>query len=149
MATKAKAPKSLVVDHEPEKIYGLLKSHVEANTPRGGTAKVQQLPGKANPFVVPLGYNLSEIVRSVLQKLYDKEPYEIKLGGSISVMSVLFEEVGVHATMFAFGLDDEQIHAPNEFFQLQSFEKAQKSILYAFGGIQDLDQLLKVELSHR
>jgi acetylornithine deacetylase/succinyl-diaminopimelate desuccinylase-like protein len=27
--------------------------------------------------------------------------------------------------MFAFGLDDEKIHAPNEFFRLSSFKKSQ------------------------
>ena len=71
----------------------------------------------------------------MLQKLYDKKPYEIKVGSSIPVMSILLEELGVHATMFVFGLNDDQIHAPYEFFRLESFEKEQKALLYAFGGI--------------
>ena len=74
-----------------------------------------------------MGHKSSELVRSVLQKLYHKEPYEIKFGGSIPVMSTLLEELGVHGTMFAFGLDDEQLHAPNEFLGLESFEKAQQA----------------------
>ena len=36
----AKITCRLVADHKPEKIYGLLKSHVEANNPIGVTAKV-------------------------------------------------------------------------------------------------------------
>lgn len=67
---------------------------------------MKKLPGKANPFLVPKGHNSSGIVRSVLQKLYDKEPYEIKVGGSIPVMSTILEELRLHATIFAFGLDD-------------------------------------------
>ena len=123
----AKITCRLVADQKPAKIYELLKSHIEANIPTGVTVSVDQLPGNANPFLVPKGHNSSEIVRSVLQKLYNQKPHEIKVGGSIPVMSTLLEEVGVHATMFAFGLDDEQIHAPNEFFRLESFEKAQKA----------------------
>ena len=40
-------------------------------------------------------------------------------------MSMLLDTLGVHATVFAFGLDDENIHAPNEFFRLSSFQKSQ------------------------
>ncbi|NDD09638.1 MAG: dipeptidase [Rhodobacteraceae bacterium] len=123
----AKITCRLVADQKPAKIYELLKVHIESNVPKGVTVSVDQLPGNANPFLVPKGHNSSEIVRSVLQKLYSKKPFEIRVGGSIPVMSTLLEELGVHATMFAFGLDDEQIHAPNEFFRLESFEKAQKA----------------------
>jgi len=123
----AKITCRLVADQKPAKIYELLKVHIESNVPKGVTVSVDQLPGNANPFLVPKGHNSSEIVRSVLQKLYNKKPCEIRVGGSIPVMSTLLEELGVHATMFAFGLDDEQIHAPNEFFRLESFEKAQKA----------------------
>ena len=123
----AKITCRLVADQKPAKIYELLKVHIESNVPKGVTVSVDQLPGNANPFLVPNGHNSSEIVRSVLQKLYSKKPFEIRVGGSIPVMSTLLEELGVHATMFAFGLDDEQIHAPNEFFRLESFEKAQKA----------------------
>jgi len=123
----AKITCRLVADQKPAKIYELLKVHIESNVPKGVTVSVDQLPGNANPFLVPKGHNSSEIVRSVLQKLYNKKPFEIRVGGSIPVMSTLLEELGVHATMFAFGLDDEQIHAPNEFFRLESFEQAQKA----------------------
>ena len=106
MLASAKITCCLVADQEPEKIYKLLKSHVEANTPRDVIAKVKKLPGYSNPFLVPRGHNSSEILKSVLQKLYDKEPYEIKVGGSIPVMSTILEELRLHATIFAFGLDD-------------------------------------------
>ena len=70
----AKITCRLVADQVPEKIYELLKSYVEANTARDVTVKVKQLPGRANPFLVPMGHISSEVVRSVIQKLYDKEP---------------------------------------------------------------------------
>ncbi len=52
-------------------------------------------------------------------------------------MSTLLEELGVHATMLAFGLDAEQIHAPNKFFRLESFEKAQKAYCMLLEEYQD------------
>ena len=83
------------------------------------------MPGSAHPLLVPNNHNSSAIARKVLTELYGKEPYQIRVGGSIPVMSILAQELGVHPTIFAFGLEDEQVHAPNEFFRLSSFKKGQ------------------------
>ncbi len=121
----AKITCRLVANQEPMKIYELIKSHVEANIPPGVTIDIEALPGSANPLLIPNGHNSSEIAGKVLRELYGKEPYQIRVGGSIPVMSIFLEELGVHPTMFAFGLEDEQAHAPNEFFRLSSFKKGQ------------------------
>ncbi len=121
----AKITCRLVANQEPKKIYDLIKSHVEANTPPGVTIDIEPLPGSAHPLLVPNNHNSSAIARKVLTELYGKEPYQIRVGGSIPVMSILAQELGVHPTIFAFGLEDEQIHAPNEFFRLSSFKKGQ------------------------
>jgi acetylornithine deacetylase/succinyl-diaminopimelate desuccinylase-like protein len=61
----------------------------------------------------------------VLAEVYGKEPYLVRTGGSIPVMTMLLRELGVHATVFAFGLPDENLHAPDEFFRLSSFRTGQ------------------------
>jgi len=134
----AKITCRLVANQEPMKIYELIKSHVEANIPPGVTIDIEALPGSANPLLIPNGHNSSEIAGKVLRELYGKEPYQIRVGGSIPVMSTFLEELGVHPTMFAFGLEDEQVHAPNEFFRLSSFKKGQVAycmLLEEFGKV--------------
>ena len=134
----AKITCRLVANQEPMKIYELIKSHVEANIPPGVTIDIEALPGSANPLLIPNGHNSSEIAGKVLRELYGKEPYQIRVGGSIPVMSIFLEELGVHPTMFAFGLEDEQVHAPNEFFRLSSFKKGQVAycmLLEEFGKV--------------
>jgi acetylornithine deacetylase/succinyl-diaminopimelate desuccinylase-like protein len=121
----AKITCRLVANQKPERIYDLIKQHVENNRPPGVKAEVKKLAGDADPFLVPRGHNSSQIAGRVLHDLYGKEPLETRVGGSIPVMSTLLSELGIHATMFAFGLDDEKIHAPNEFFRLSSFKKSQ------------------------
>jgi len=49
----------------------------------------------------------------------------VRTGGSIPVCTILLQNLGVHTVNFGFGLDDEQIHAPNEFFRLSSFTRGQ------------------------
>lgn len=123
----AKITCRLVANQDPEKIYVLLKNHVEANTPEGVTAEINRLPGSADPFLIPAGHNSSQIATEVLREVYGKDPYLVRTGGSIPVMSMLLDQLGVHATAFAFGLDDENIHAPNEFFRLSSFRRGQQA----------------------
>ena len=40
-------------------------------------------------------------------------------------MTTLLEHLGLHAVMFGFSHDDENLHAPNEFFRLDVFRKGQ------------------------
>ena len=53
------------------KIYDLIKSHVEANTPPGVTIDIKPLPGSAHPLLVPNNHNSSAIARKVLTEKID------------------------------------------------------------------------------
>ena len=57
-------------------------------------------------------------------------------------MSMLLDELGVHATMLAFGLDDEQIHAPNEFFRLSSFRRSQECYCRLIEALEAMESVL-------
>jgi acetylornithine deacetylase/succinyl-diaminopimelate desuccinylase-like protein len=134
----AKITCRLVANQDPERIYDLLKAHVEANIPTGVSAEVNRLPGSANPFLTPSSHNSSQIAAEVLSEVYGKDPYMVRTGGSIPVMSMLLDQLGIHATIFAFGLEDEKVHAPNEFFRLSSFRRGQQAycqLLNKLGGL--------------
>ena len=122
---QAKITCRLVANQTPDDIYERLKAHIEAHTPKGVKVEVSRLPGSADPFLSPKGHNASEIAGRVLTDIYGKAPHYVRIGGSIPVMTMLLNELGIHATVFSFGLDDENIHAPNEFFRLSSFRKSQ------------------------
>ena len=123
----AKISCRLVANQKPKTIYKLLEKHIQKISPPGVTVELRKLPSEADPFLVPRGHNASEVVRKVLRELYKKEPFEVYVGGSIPILSMLLKELGVHGTVMSFGLDDEQVHAPNEFFRLSSFAKAQSA----------------------
>ncbi len=124
---KAKITCRLVANQTPDRIFDLLKAHIESHVPRGLRARVERLAGSADPFLVPGGHNSSTVAGEVLAEVYGKTPYLTRSGGSIPVMTMLLKELGVHATVFAFGLPDENLHAPNEFFRLSSFTKGQEA----------------------
>ncbi|MGB1389312.1 MAG: dipeptidase [Paracoccaceae bacterium] len=126
-AASAKVTCRLVANQNPDRIFDLIRAHVEANLPKGVTAEVTRLQGSADPFLMPTGHNASKVAGDVLRDVYDREPYETRLGGSIPVMTVFLKELGVHGVMFGFSIGDENLHAPNEFFRLINFERGQKA----------------------
>jgi acetylornithine deacetylase/succinyl-diaminopimelate desuccinylase-like protein len=69
----------------------------------------------------------NKVAAEVLTELYGKAPYLVRSGGTIPICSLFLDILGVYSLNFAFGLDDEDIHSPNEFFRLASFEKGQRA----------------------
>jgi acetylornithine deacetylase/succinyl-diaminopimelate desuccinylase-like protein len=121
----AKITCRLVANQKPDAIFALLKAHIEAHCPPGLRVSVERLAGSADPFLVPAGHNASAAAGEVLTEVYGKTPYITRTGGSIPVMTMLLNELGIHATVFAFGMNDENLHAPNEFFRLSNFRTGQ------------------------
>jgi len=117
----------LVANQKPNKILELIKKHVEVHTPAGTRSFVEKLAGDADPFLMPKSHNASQVAHNILTEVYGIKPYETRLGGSIPIMTIFLNELGVHGTMFGFSLADENLHAPNEFFRLKNFRRGQIS----------------------
>ena len=122
---RAKITCRLVAAQDPARVLAALNAHVQAHCPLGVTVALEPGQGGAGPFLVPSGHNATGIAAQVLEEVYGKAPYRTRLGGSIPVMTTLLEVLGVHAVMFGFSHDDENLHAPNEFFRLDAFRRGQ------------------------
>jgi len=119
----AKITCRLVPDQEPDQIAGLIAAHVAQHAPVGAKASVKKLAGSADPFLIPVDHPGNRAARTVLTKLYDKEPYIARTGGTIPVCGLFLKFLGAHLVNFAFGLEDENLHAPDEFFRIASFKR--------------------------
>jgi acetylornithine deacetylase/succinyl-diaminopimelate desuccinylase-like protein len=129
----AKITCRLVPNQEPTKIVELLQEHVRRHTPRGVRISVRPPMTTARPYLVPVDDPGNVAVRAVLTELYGREPYHVRMGGSVPICEVFLRYLGVYTIGFGFILEDEQLHAPNEFFRLSSFYRAQEAyvgILY-------------------
>ena len=125
----AKISCRLVANQTPQAISEAITRHVVRHTPPGVTATVVSLDSQALPYTIPTDHPGNQAAHAVLKKVYGKDPYYVRLGGTLPICDMFLEKLSAHTVMFAFGLDDECIHAPNEFFRLQSFERG----LQAYG----------------
>jgi acetylornithine deacetylase/succinyl-diaminopimelate desuccinylase-like protein len=123
----AKITCRLVPDQDPGLIAEAIARHVAGNTPPGVRAAVTRLEGSATPYLMPPDHPGNTVAAEVLTELYGTAPYYVRSGGSLPVCSLFRGILGVYSLNFAFGLEDEDVHSPNEFFRLASFEKGQRA----------------------
>ncbi len=123
----AKITCRLVPNQDPETIRDLLTRHVERHAPPGVIVDVRPLPFLAKPYLIPADHWGNQIAGKVLTDLYGKEPWFVRMGGSVAVTETFLTELGAYSVGFGFGMDDERFHAPNEFLRLSSFDKAQNA----------------------
>jgi acetylornithine deacetylase/succinyl-diaminopimelate desuccinylase-like protein len=122
----AKISCRLVADQDPSKITNLLLRHVNKVAPPGVKVTVKSKNG-AIPYLIPPDHRGLQVAGLVLKDLYGKEPYRIRMGGTIAANALFLQTLGAYTIIFAFGLQDELQHSPNEFFRLSSYERGQKA----------------------
>jgi acetylornithine deacetylase/succinyl-diaminopimelate desuccinylase-like protein len=56
----------------------------------------------------------------------------VREGGSIPVMTTFQETHALPSILIGFGLDDDQVHAPNEKFSMTSYHGGTRSVAYLY-----------------
>jgi acetylornithine deacetylase/succinyl-diaminopimelate desuccinylase-like protein len=123
----AKISCRLVADQDPAKIADLLVRHINKVAPQGVKVTTDRRKSGAIPYLIPPDHRGLQIAASVLKDLYGREPYQIRMGGTIPANALFLQTLGVYTIVFAFGLQDELQHSPNEFFRLSNYERGQKA----------------------
>jgi acetylornithine deacetylase/succinyl-diaminopimelate desuccinylase-like protein len=118
----AKITCRLVNNQNPEKIQGLIKKHIEEHAPKGCTVKVT-LQDTGNPFLTPIDDPMIQKAAEAYEQVYGKAPVYKREGGSIPIVSDFSHTLDTPVVLMGFGLPDENLHAPNEHFNLENFDK--------------------------
>lgn len=127
----AKVSMRLVPDQDPAELFPRFESHVRELAPRGVSVRVRNMHG-ADPFLTDPGHPMLEAARRALARAWSKPAVMIREGGSIPVMATFQRTHGLPSILMGFGLDDDQVHAPNEKFSLSSFHGGTRSVAYLY-----------------
>lgn len=129
----------LVPQQNPEKIAELFKKYIEKISPDTIKVKVSYLHG-GKPSVTSINSPAIKAAMSALKKGFETEPVFIKDGGSIPIVSTFKDELGADAILMGFGLPDDNIHSPNEKFELENFYKGIISVCYYYNELSNLEK---------
>jgi acetylornithine deacetylase/succinyl-diaminopimelate desuccinylase-like protein len=123
----AKISCRLVADQDPVKIADLVIRHINQAAPPGVKVTTARSESGAAAYLIPPDHAGLKVAYSVLKDLYGKEPYWVRMGGTIPANAMFKEHLEAYTIVFAFGLQDELQHSPNEFFRLSGYERGQKA----------------------
>jgi acetylornithine deacetylase/succinyl-diaminopimelate desuccinylase-like protein len=116
----AKVSMRLVPDQDPGKIGRLFSAHVKEVAPVGVTVEVKSLHG-AEPVLIDTSGPLVEAAMTALEEVWGKRPVRVREGGSIPIVSTFSQVLGVPVALMGYGLPDDNLHSPNEKFNLGCF----------------------------
>lgn len=133
IASKAHAKISmrLVPNQSPEKITELFKNHFESIAPAGVKVVVNPHHG-GEPVVTPIDSIAYKSAAKAYEETFGKTPIPVRSGGSIPIIALFEQELGLKTVMMGFGLDSDAIHSPNEHYGLFNFYKGIETIPYFF-----------------
>lgn len=118
----------LVPDQEPDEICKLLEAHVKRHVPKGVTVSVTIFPGNSRPYVVPETHPVLPVMAEVLKQLYGRDPFRVRLGGTLPIARAFLDILGTYLVFFATSSPDENVHGPNEFYRVEEFERLRKGL---------------------
>ena len=123
----AKISMRLVPDQHPDEIDKLFTKHFESIAPDTVQVKVSPHHG-GEPAVVPTDSPAIEAAKKAFQDAWGKEPFLTREGGSIPIVSLFQQELGIDSLLMGFGLDEDAIHSPNESYGVFNFLKGIETI---------------------
>lgn len=125
----AKISCRLVPDQHSDKITQLLINHLHAITPVGVTLKASLHHG-GEPYMTPIDSDGYKAAAMAIEATFGKMPIPVRGGGSIPICSLFEKELGLKIVFMGFGLDSDNLHSPNEKFDLHNYYKGIETIPY-------------------
>ena len=122
----AKLSCRLVADQDPERIVAGIEQYVAANTPAGVTASVA-IHAKARPVAVPTDSPAVTAARDALAEAFEHDTAMIACGASIPITELFQRVLGLDVVLMGFGLPDDNLHAPNEKFDLDQLYRGSEA----------------------
>lgn len=118
----AKISMRLVPNQKSEKIAQLFQSYFLTLAPQGVQVQVRALHG-GEPVVTPIDSIPYQAAYHAIQESFGKAPIPVRGGGSIPIVSLFQHQLGTPSVLLGFGLDSDNLHSPNEKFEVANFLK--------------------------
>lgn len=118
----AKVSCRLVDRQDPDEIMDLIEQYIERRTPAGVTITMKRT-NRGKPFYISPKEPFIQAAAKAFEIGFGKPPVYIRSGGSIPIIEVFSRVLGAPVVMMDLGLPTENLHAPNEHYHLENFDK--------------------------
>ena len=133
----AKISMRLVPNQSSKKITELFESHFKKIAPE--YVKVKVIPHHGGEgVVIPTDFPAYLAAKNAMETTFGKTPIPVRSGGSIPIVPMFEEVLGLKTILLGFGLDSDVIHSPNEHFGLFNFYKGIETIPHFYKNYANL-----------
>jgi len=133
----AKISMRLVPNQDPKTVAKEFTKYVKSLAPKSVKINVKELHGGL-PFVAPLEEKAVVAAANAASKAFKKKTVFTREGGSIPIVVEFNKLLKAPVILMGLGLDTDNIHSPNEHFNVSSFKAGIKASAYF------LDEMSKI-----
>jgi acetylornithine deacetylase/succinyl-diaminopimelate desuccinylase-like protein len=117
----------LVPNQGAKEIAALFQKHFESIAPAGVKVTVTEHHG-GEPVVTPTDSIAYKAAAKAIQTSFGKDPIPTRGGGSIPIIALFEKTLGLKTVLLGFGLDNDNIHSPNEKYDIANYFKGIETI---------------------
>jgi acetylornithine deacetylase/succinyl-diaminopimelate desuccinylase-like protein len=125
----AKISCRLVPNQDSHTITDLLINYLKKIAPPYVQINAQLHHG-GEPYMTPIDSKGYKAAAKAIEATFGKQPIPVRGGGSIPICSLFEKELGLKIIFMGFGLDSDNLHSPNEKFDLANYYKGIETIPY-------------------
>jgi acetylornithine deacetylase/succinyl-diaminopimelate desuccinylase-like protein len=130
----AKISTRLVADQDPAAICGQIREYMRRHAPNTVTWEVRELSRGPGAIMQRDSPAMRAAVKA-LRDTFGVEPIFKREGGSVPVVGLMQQQLGLDSIMLGFGLPDDNIHGPNEKQHLPTFFKGVETYIRFILGL--------------
>jgi acetylornithine deacetylase/succinyl-diaminopimelate desuccinylase-like protein len=116
----AKISMRIVPNQRAADVFERFRSRVLELAPPGIELEVELLHGD-DPVLVPADSRFIAAAGQALEETFGRPAVLGRSGGSIPIVGVFKEALGLNSVLMGWGLPDDNLHAPNEKFSIENF----------------------------
>ena len=122
----AKVSMRLVPNQDPDKIKAAFERTLRSRCPDHVKLELH-CHGGAPAVLVRTDGKAIQLAADAIEVGFGKRPTFMREGGSIPVVGMFKQELGVDTLLLGFGLEDDNVHAPNEKFDLDALHSGTRT----------------------
>lgn len=125
----AKISARLVPNQSTDIITEKLLNYFRTTAPASVTVKAEVHHG-GEPYMTPIDSIAYKAAAKAIETTFNEKPIPIRGGGSIPICALFEKELDIKIVFLGFGLDSDNLHSPNEKFNVFNFYKGIETIPY-------------------
>lgn len=128
----AKISTRLVPYQDDTAVEGQLKAYVAAHAPSTVRWEVKRMTTTAPGVLLDRDSIGARAASAALRDTFGSEPIFVAQGGSVPIVTMIQQKLGMDSVLLGFGLPDDKIHGPNEKLHLPNYYRGIEAFIRFF-----------------